>query len=99
MKIKKLIKALGNPAVTPSLKDFNVSGISCNSKNVKDGFIFVAIKGSIYDGNKFIDEAVKSGARAVVLSENIKDVGYKNIYLIKVKEARAALAKLAAEFY
>lgn len=99
MKIKKLIKTLGSSAAVPSLKDFNVSGISCNSKDVKDDFIFVAVKGSRYDGNKFLNEAIKNGAKAVVVSVNIKLPGYKNIYFIKVKDTRIALAKLAVEFY
>lgn len=99
MKIKKLIKLLGEPVCCCGVTDFDVCGISCNSKAVKKGFIFVAVTGSRYDGNIFIDEAVKNGARGVIISSNVKPPFYKNVSFFKVKDTRRALAELAVEFY
>lgn len=81
------------------MTDFDVCGISCNSKTVKNGFIFVAVKGSCEDGNRFIDEAVKNGAKGVVILSKVKPPFYKNISFLKVKDTRKALAELAVEFY
>ena len=101
MKVRQLIKKLeplGNNSISC---DFEVRGISCNSKTVEDGFVFVAVKGSRQDGNKFIDEAIQRGAKAIVAQgfRNGKLKNICNVALIKVKDARQALARLATEFY
>ena len=68
MKLKQLIKSIGiNRSV---FNDFEVRGLSCNSKDVLDGFIFVAVKGNKQDGNEFIDEAVAKGARIIITESN-----------------------------
>lgn len=46
-----------------------VSGISCNSKEMKKGYLFFAMKGSKKDGREFIPEAIESGAVACVVEE------------------------------
>jgi len=78
-----------------------IKGISCNSKNVSDGFIFVAIKGNRQDGNKFIREAIARGAKTVIVDDarQSKAAGKGKVSFIAVKDTRKALAKLAAEFY
>ena len=99
MKIKELIKCLG---ALPNLNfnDFEVKGISCNSKSVAPGYLFVAIKGNSQDGNKFIEEALSKGAGAVLVgSSEVMVRCQKKIPLIKVKDTRKALARLAADFY
>lgn len=98
MKLKRLIKRLGDYRLTPGIKDFEARGISCNSKNIKNDFIFVAIKGNRQDGNKFIDEAVSKGAKAVVVQSPQYTV-HNGVAIIGVKDTRKAAAKLAAEFY
>jgi UDP-N-acetylmuramoyl-L-alanyl-D-glutamate--2,6-diaminopimelate ligase len=99
MKIQKLIKDLAVTKRRISGGDFEVKGISCNSKSVKDGFIFVAVKGAAQDGNKFIAEALRHGAKAVI-SDSAMPAGFsKRVSFIKVKDARKALAKLAGDFY
>src|SRR3989338_1844948 len=99
MRIKKLIKALGNSISRHGINDFDVRGISCNSKDVRDGFIFVAVRGNRDDGNQFIDEALRNGAKAVVISASAFSPPCKKVLLIKVFDTRKALAKLAVEFY
>ncbi|TBR16875.1 UDP-N-acetylmuramoyl-L-alanyl-D-glutamate--2,6-diaminopimelate ligase [bacterium] len=78
-----------------------IKGISCNSKKIKDNFVFVAIKGTKVDGNKFIGEAVKNGAKAVVFEGalKLKRSLSPGIVFIPVVDARFAFAKLCAEFY
>jgi UDP-N-acetylmuramoyl-L-alanyl-D-glutamate--2,6-diaminopimelate ligase len=99
MQAKTLLKNSGIkfPA---GLKDFQVLGVSCNSKTVGDGFVFVAIKGNRADGNKFIAEAVSNGAKAVITENPKPEIrNPKNTYFLKVKDTRKVLARLAAEFY
>ena len=98
MKLKQLIKSIGiNRSV---FNDFEVRGLSCNSKDVLDGFIFVAVKGNKQDGNEFIDEAVAKGARIIITESNSQTAKQsKKACFIKVKDARKALGRLASEFY
>jgi UDP-N-acetylmuramoyl-L-alanyl-D-glutamate--2,6-diaminopimelate ligase len=80
--------------------DFEVKGISCDSKQVSGDFIFIAIKGVNADGNNFIQEAIEKGAKAVIKSpDDHVPASPKNIVFIEVADERIALARLAAEFY
>jgi len=115
MKIKQLIKSLDNVDTYSILEDFEVKGISCNSKQVSGDFVFVAIKGASKDGNKFIDEAIAKGAKAVITKSpldfarlgaerNSGHLGARRgrqgkVPIIRVKDTRKALAKLATAFY
>ena len=112
MRIRQLIKTLGNFSSYSNLADFEVRGISCNSKQVSDDFIFVAIKGTREDGNRFIEEAIERGAKAVVIQSPLRSLVFARdslrshvarspakVTFVRVKDTRKALAKLAAEFY
>jgi len=96
MKIKTLIKNL-NIASTSGSLDAEITGISCNSKEVKKGFVFVAIKGSNLDGYEFIQEAIDKGASCVVAQKDFKTRG--KIARVFVKNTKKALIKLAIKFY
>ncbi|MBS4535943.1 hypothetical protein GOQ29_10000 [Clostridium sp. D2Q-14] len=78
------------------INDKKIKGITCNSKKVNDGYVFVAIEGKKIDGNDFIDEAIDNGA--IIIFTN-KDIYNKRIPIVKVKEPRKKLAKLLNEFY
>ena len=99
MRARTLLKNSGIKCPA-GLKDFQALGVSCNSKTVSEGFIFVAIKGARDDGNKFIAEAIANGAKVVIAeNSNIKYQNSKHTYFIKVENTRKAIAELAAEFY
>ena len=73
-----------------------ISGISFDSRKVKPGEVFVAIQGLESDGNAYQKQAIKAGAAAIVSdAEQVQN----SIPFIQVKNARSALARLAAEFY
>jgi UDP-N-acetylmuramoyl-L-alanyl-D-glutamate--2,6-diaminopimelate ligase len=101
MKLRDLLtNALGDDRITTPLEDAEVKGITADSRAVKEDFVFVAIKGTSTDGHKFIEEAIKKGARAIIAqSSEAVTHSYQIPFLIKVKDTRIALAKLAAEFY
>lgn len=64
MRLSTLIKDL--KIVSFRGGDPEIKGISSNSKQVREGYLFVAIKGEKDDGHRFIGEAIKRGAVAVV---------------------------------
>lgn len=73
----------------------DVTGVSFDSRAVKQGELFVAVTGFAADGHKFIPAAVKNGA-AVVLCERAPS---GNIPYVLVKSARTALAQAAANWF
>jgi UDP-N-acetylmuramyl-tripeptide synthetase len=100
MRLTQLINALGDFKLYSDAGDFKVRGISCNSKNIGEDFIFIAVKGTKADGNKFIQEALSKGAKAVIFEARQSTVQRKEkVTWISVLDSRIALAKLAALFY
>ena len=79
-----------------SLFHEHVLGITTNSKEVGSGFIFIAISGSKFDGNNFIDEALDNGAICVISDSN--DIEHTD-KIFKVENASESLGKISANFY
>lgn len=77
-------------------KDIDIRGIAYHSGKVEDGFLFVAIKGYKTDGHKYIAEAIKNGAVALVVEDIQPDI---NVPQIQVEDSRKALAFLSDAFY
>ena len=82
MLLKNLIKN------TPeNKKRLIIHGLTTNSKKVKKGYIFFAIKGYKLNGEKFIHEAVRNGAAVVVCSKKCKYIN-KKILIKKTSDIR-----------
>lgn len=77
--------------------DVAVAGIAMDSRAVKQGDVFFALNGVKTDGARFIDQAIASGAVAVV-SDRIPE-GDNRVPFIAVPNPRRALALAAAKFY
>ena len=73
-----------------------IDSVSINSREIKNGALFVPIKGENVDGHKFIEEAFAAGAVATLTSEHNSTESDK-IY-IKVKDTKIALQQLAAYY-
>ena len=76
----------------------NVDAIDFDSRNIKNSDLFVAIKGNIVDGHKFIDVAIKNGAIGIIceaLPENLVD----GITYVVVDNSNKALAFMASNYY
>ena len=68
MKLKELLLGLEGLKARGDL-DTEIKGIQYNSKKVKQGDLFVAIKGFKQDGHEFINEAIENGAIAILIEE------------------------------
>lgn len=75
-----------------------VKGIAFDSRNVKPGFLFVAVKGTQSDGHTYIEKSVASGAVAIVC-EKLPDATAEQITYVTVKESAKALGIIAGNFY
>lgn len=96
MKLNDLIGVIEEKEVIGE-RSLEVTGISYNSKEMGKDFLFIAIKGSRFDGHSFIDEAVARGAGVVVAEDMPK--GVEGVTVVLVPDSRLALARLAAQFY
>lgn len=76
--------------------DFEVSGLSYNSKEVKPNDIFFAIKGFKSDGNAFIPMAFLNGAKAVITDSEPKVIDSR---IYRVKDCRKTMAAVSSAFY
>ena len=81
----------------------DVTGVAFDSREVKEGFVFVAITGVVTDGHLYIPKAVENGACAIIC-ENPEMYAkykeeYKHITFMLVKNARRALAIVSKHFY
>ena len=101
MILKNMLSGLEGLKVKGDL-DIDINGIESNSKNIKEGNLFVAIKGFTIDGHEFISSAIENGAKAVLVQEgcNIEQLkSAKDVTVIMAKDTREALAIVSANFY
>lgn len=79
----------GNPVVT---------GVDYDSRRVRPGGVFVAMKGETSDGNRFIAAAIAAGAVAIV-TDSAAETPRPGVAWAQVPHGRRALARLSANFY
>ena len=79
----------GNPEVT---------GVEYDSRRVKPGCAFIAMRGESSDGNRFIDQAIRAGAVAVV-TDSPAEKPREGVAWAVVPHGRRALARISENFY
>ncbi len=70
MKLSKLLKEVGISDKAPFDTDREITGITDDSRRVRRGFLFVAVKGLEHDGHAYIEQAIMAGAVAVAFDVN-----------------------------
>jgi UDP-N-acetylmuramoyl-L-alanyl-D-glutamate--2,6-diaminopimelate ligase len=75
-----------------------VKGVCFDSRKVRPGFLFVAVRGTQTDGHEFIDKAIASGAVAVVAERLPESISDRATY-VTVKDSAKALGIVASNFY
>ena len=94
MKLSKLLNGVefnGNP------EDCEIQSIIHDSRKVKSGSLFVAIKGFETDGHDYILDAVNKGAVAIL--SNGRSLDNLPVPVVKVKNPRACMSQISANFY
>lgn len=76
-----------------------IKGITADSRNVQEGFIFVALAGTKTDGRQFIADAVAKGAKYIVVQYGTPSQDIGQAELVEVQNPHEFLAKTAAAFY
>jgi len=76
----------------------DIAGVEYDSRRVRPGSAFVAMRGETSDGNRFIDQAIASGAVAIV-TDSAAETRRPGVAWAQVVHGRRALARLSANFY
>ena len=96
MKLNELFKDIKYTLIKGDMESV-ISDIVYDSRKACDGVMFMAIPGSELDGHDYIDDAIKNGAKVILIS---KDMSIKeNVTVIKVADTRHILAKLAMRLF
>jgi len=106
MQFKQLLKDISVEKIAGN-KDIDIKGISSHSAEVKQGYMFVALKGKSRNGHDFVSDAIEKGAVAVVIDSDFnlplnlpaKSWQAGGITYVYVQDTQEALAKIADNFY
>ena len=74
-----------------------IQGLAYDSREVKPGYLFVALKGHRQNGHDYLRNAVQNGAVALVM-EDLQEMK-NDVAAVKVHNSREALSKMASQFY
>ena len=97
MKLSELLKNV-SPIETVGSADKEIAGVSIDSRLVRDGHLFIAMKGTQVDGHKYIPKAIELGATAILL-EDMPEDKTEGVTYIKVASTEDASGKVATAFY
>ena len=75
-----------------------VNNVHFDSRKVDMDDVFVAIRGTLTDGHKYIQKAVDAGARAIVCEE-LPEIMVNGVTYLQVANCNSALAIIASNFY
>ena len=84
------------PNINKKFRNLNFSGLAFNSNEVKKNYIFIAIEGEKFDGNNYINDAIKNGAK-IIISSKFKNQTKNNIIYLKQKNPRQILSHLSSQ--
>lgn len=94
--LSQIFSSLPFPYFPPNLPDLQITGITLDSRKVKKGDLFVAMKGGAADGHEFISKAIENGACAIAGEKEVDDLP---VPYIRLENSRQALTWLSAAFY
>ena len=97
MKLNELLKNI-TPIKIIGNDDVEITGVNIDSRRIKAGHLFVAMKGTQVDGHQFIGKAIELGAISV-LCEDLPEVLQEGITYVQVESTEDAVGKVATLFY
>ena len=94
--LEEVVRAVHGRLTTDTDKSLKISGVSRDSKSVKPGDLFVAIKGERHDGHDYVEQAMNAGAVGAVVSRDIvMKARHNDFVVIRVNDTVTALGALA----
>lgn len=96
MILKSLLKGLDYEVIKGN-EESKVQNIRYDNRKIEQGDAFVCVKGFKVDGHSFIGDAIKKGARVLIVQEEVSV--QEDITIIKVKDTRKALAIMSSNYF
>ena len=78
--------------------DLEINDVQIDSRKIKSGTLFIAVKGVAFDGHQFIDKAIEAGAVAVVFQESFIE-RKEGVVCVEVENSAAAAGLIAHNFF
>lgn len=97
MKLNELIKTIRTTQVVGT-SDIEISGVDIDSRQVANGHLFMAMRGTQTDGHTYISAAIGKGAVAVLCEEMPQEL-VSGITYIQVEDSEDAVGKVATTFF
>jgi UDP-N-acetylmuramoyl-tripeptide--D-alanyl-D-alanine ligase len=97
VKLTEIAKII-DPEIKSINRDIDIKSISTDSRTIKRGELFIALKGDSFRGSDFISNAVRKGASAVITDDHSASGKYFGIPLLIVKNAKDALSMIARAY-
>ena len=97
MKLQELLKNTKPLAIVGDV-DVDITGVNIDSRKVKSGHLFVAMKGTQVDGHQFIPKAIELGAKAV-LCQDMPEAKAEGVTYVQVADTEDAAGKVATLFH
>ncbi len=94
--LKNILKNINYKLISGSV-DFDITGISFDSRKTYAGHLFVAVSGANVNGHDYINKAIENGAVAVLIQNDIPAI--ENITVIKTENSSYSLGVIASNFY
>ena len=96
MDLRALLAEVETPSVAGDAHR-TIEGIAHDSREVRPGFLFAALRGLTHDGHDFIDDAAGRGAVAVMVDRPA--AAPSGLTVVRVADSRRALGQISAAFY
>jgi UDP-N-acetylmuramoyl-L-alanyl-D-glutamate--2,6-diaminopimelate ligase len=97
MKLKELLEGISYELLQGDI-EIEVSHICWDSRRATKDSMFIATKGKNLDRHEFIEDALKNGAKAIVIDHWIRYIP-ENVTVIKVENSKIAMAHIASRFF
>ncbi len=94
--VKEILTNIKDTVVTGTI-DKEITDIVADSRQVKDGSLFICLDGATVDGHKYAQQAVDAGAVALIVSKEVVLTG--DVCIITVKDTRKAMMSVVPAFF
>jgi UDP-N-acetylmuramoyl-L-alanyl-D-glutamate--2,6-diaminopimelate ligase len=95
--LRELCAGIGARLEPAAGRNLRITGLTADSREVRPGYLFAAVRGAQADGHDFIKKALACGAVAVLADQ--PSASAPGAVLVRVNDSREALARLAARWY
>lgn len=98
MELSQLISPIHAKSLTGAVDGVEITQLTCDSRQVTEGAMFVAVRGVAVDAHRFIPDTIARGARAIVC-EQLPETIHPDVSYIQVEDSNIALAHLASQWF